>query len=139
MRINRYFLLYIKMFNLICKMFNLKWKTCSMFSISFQSFERCRKNRRWNMVKGDICRYIVHPCIHPYGLNEKVALFGFWMRPIYFLEKLSAPKIQPDRIIQFLTLTKTLVSVVFIWELFEVAHGARPITILYSSDSPWIK
>ena len=43
----------------------------------------------------------------------------------------SRAKIQPDWILQFMTLFVTMGSIVFTWNLFEVALGARPIPILY--------
>ena len=48
------------------------------------------------------------------------------------MTKPSLAKIQPNWILQFVTLIKTMGSVVFIWGPFEVELAARPITILSS-------
>ena len=47
-----------------------------------------------------------------------------------FLAKPLGRRIQPDWFLQFVTMAETMGSLVFTWEPFKVANGARLITIL---------
>ena len=86
---------------------------------------------------GKIKTFKHNPSIQPHKLNEKMALFGLWTRAHVILAKPSRAKIQPNWILQFVTLIESTGSVVFTWGPFEVELAARPITILsHASQKP---
>ena len=60
---------------------------------------------------------------------KKSHFLGSGREPMKFFAKPSGPKTQPDWTLQFVTGWEG--SIVFTWGPFEVALGARPITILY--------
>ena len=64
---------------------------------------------------------------------KKSHFLCFGRDPMQFLAKLSGPKIQPEWMLKFVTFVEIMSSVVFTWGPFEVAPGARPITILNPS------